>query len=795
MNAALDAGRGRTPLEYHDVLEDAEIDALHGSFRPLIVRTADGDKSAMWSFLRETGEFGNGSPIMDAVDVARLFALALENQPDRDVPTVAFEIGLEFQEQKASQRRKICAIIAELSRGCDVHIAGDISSQQWLIDNHRTDLPVSSGIKPTPSGSPVTERIETALGKLDPDGRKAKILRQLADEPNEALSRQQLENMHKVDRSRLSQVLVTDADSLTKLGLVTEYETGNGRMVELLEAGREFLSRISRQSTLQETPPNSYSQTTCTTPNGTEEGRDGQMYQTTVDRWPNKMAASAIGLDNDVCLVQEAAELDETAKERKNKRVYYDESRDVVTVSVRAGEGLPYLVSLATTLAERWFLDQTLPNERIEALDEPPMILREGRNIGSLSDRALDNPDELRKALSKKGDDLESLTTEYKNATGDDKKALGSEVMRQSQGLAGSIVHLLDAAGIDVIREVRVPSGRGLHKLENLSESIARSAIIQSKYGVFAPYRHIVQTDAGKPLISPEVDATDPNGSLIGSFVIRGKDVHRLREPLETALSSPGEFLDNPPAFSVPVTVREADRREFATTATRMLKAKNLKPTREATSILHTLTGSPYDAARALNKLRWEDNRRDVRPDEIRLALSALEAEQILPDHTPTVGKVVYELLQATEPLSQAELADRAGVSTQSIRNNRDTLEALGIVSIERGAWRLNLSFRTTEERRSPVTPTLVDSTFTEAVDALLTAVLPPERYGDPEDPIGGTLFWPPDPWELVDHPDLEQWVRLAAQLTGTENPDNETSISVGPEINQTAVTEAGAIA
>jgi len=792
VNAVLDAGRGRTTLEYHGLLEDAEIDALHGSFRSLVVRTADGDKSALWSFLHETERLGTGhSEITDAVDVARLFALALENQPDRETPTLAFTVKPEFREQRADQRREICEIIAELSRGCNVHIAGETDSQQWLIDTHRSDLPVSESCSATPTRGPMSELVDAALGKLNPDGREAVILRRLSDEPAGTLSYHSLYSAFQVDESRVRQCI----NRLESLGLVNTHGAQNKRKVELLEAGDEFLSQTTRQSTLEDTPPNSYSQTTCTTPNETEEGRDGRMYQTTGERWPNKTAATAIGLDNDVCLVQEPAELDETEKERKNKRVYYDESRDVATVSVRAGEGLPYLVSLATTLTERWFLDETLPNERIEGLEEPPLILREGRNIGSLSDRALDNPGELRKALSQDGDDLESLTTKLHNASGDNKKALAADIMRQSHGLIGSVVHLLDAAGIDVVREVRVPQGRGLQKLENLSESIARSILIQSKYGVqnTAPYRHFIETDAGEPLLSPPVDATD--GSLIGSFVIRGKDVHRLKQPLETALSAPGEFLDNPPAFSVPVTVREADRPEFAVTITRMLKSKNLKPTREAVSILHALTGSPYDVARAVNQLSREETVREVRPGELRYALSTLEAERILPGLPRTVGKVVYELLQAIEPVSQAELAERADVSTQSIRNNRDALEALGIVSTERGAWRLNLSFRTTEERRSPVTPALVDSTFTEAVDALLTAVLPPSRYGDPEDPVGGVLFWPPDPWELVDHPDLEPWVKLAAALSGTENPVNETSISVGPEINQTAITDAGAIA
>ena len=768
---------------------DFGVTALNGAYARMAANLARDDESEYRELaFKLTQQFGqDGNSVLGW----QIGFGELQNGPlalfreSSITPTIAITITSEFREQRAGQREQICNVIAELAHVCDVHLVGGERFQQWLVDRHRSDLPVSSGRIAQHNSGPLAELVDRALGDLNPDGREVKILHQLSEESRGTLSYHSVHSTFHVDKSRIRQCI----SRLVDLGLVNTFGPNGDRMVELLEAGHEYLSQTSRQITLEDTPPNSHSQTTCN-PSVGIGGKDGQVYQTTVQSRPNKTAANACSLDNDVSIVKEPVDLDQTEQERKDKAVYYDEDRDVATVSVRAGEGLPYLVSIATALATPWFIDRTLPNSRLEAIDEPATILREGRNIGGLSDRALNDPEELRSVLVEWGEELESLTTELNHATGDDAKALASEIMRSSHGLAGSIVHLLDAAGIDVVREIRVPGGRGLNKLENLSESIARSILVQSKYGVFAPYRHILETDAGKPLISPEVDAADPCGSLIGSFVIRGKDVHRLRPLLETALSSPGEFVDELPEFTIPVTVRNADRSEFSVTVTRMLKSKSINPTREVVSLVHALTGSPYDAARALNQLGKEDSVRDVRPDEIRYALSTLEAERILPDHSPTVGKVVHTLLQATEPLSQAALADVAGVSTQSIRNNRDALEALGIVSIERGAWRLNLSFRTTEERRNPVMPNLVDSTFTEAVDALFTEILPPARYGDPEDPIGGALFWPPDPWVLLDNPDLAPWVKLAARLTGTENPENETTISVGPAIEQTPIVE-----
>ncbi|MDG5821868.1 winged helix-turn-helix domain-containing protein [Natronococcus sp. A-GB7] len=149
----------------------------------------------------------------------------------------------------------------------------------------------------------------------------------------------------------------------------------------------------------------------------------------------------------------------------------------------------------------------------------------------------------------------------------------------------------------------------------------------------------------------------------------------------------------------------------------------------------------------------------------------------------------MYALLRANDRLSQRELADRAGVSTQSLRNNRDVLKAIGLVSIDGNGWRLQLSFRTTEERRAGIAPDVVSTTFIDAVSELLETRLPPQQYGDPEDPLGRTLFWPPNPWSLTDHPDIAPWIKLAARLTGTEQPGQETPIAVGPPACQQSLT------
>jgi hypothetical protein len=156
-------------------------------------------------------------------------------------------------------------------------------------------------------------------------------------------------------------------------------------------------------------------------------------------------------------------------------------------------------------------------------------------------------------------------------------------------------------------------------------------------------------------------------GTLIGSLVVRGEDVHRLRPKLEQSLETPAALTEDDPEFAVRVSLSTDDRTAYESTATRILQAKNLRPTRETVSLLHALAGSPYAAAQALQQLAGEDERRELRPDELRYALGTLEPEQLLSDLPATVGRIVHTLLTAESRLSQRELANRADISARTI--------------------------------------------------------------------------------------------------------------------------------
>jgi hypothetical protein len=281
---------------------------------------------------------------------------------------------------------------------------------------------------------------------------------------------------------------------------------------------------------------------------------------------------------------------------------------------------------------------------------------------------------------------------------------------------------------------------------------------------------------------------------LIGSFVFRGPDVTRLRDALEESLATPADLVDEAPEFAVPVSIQEAGRPAYAGTLSRALGHKRLRATRPAVSIMQALAGSPYAAAAAIHELEPESFHRDVRPDECRYALATLDESRILSDLPPTVGKIVSTLLRADERLTQTALAERADVSGESIRRHRDRLEALGLLDRDAaGRYRLALSFQTRGERREPVTPATVDEEFPTAVATLLEAALPPDRYADPDDPVAGALFWPPDPWGATDGPGgIPPWIEAAAALTGAEPPDRTATVSIGPTPGQAPIGAAG---
>lgn len=806
VNAARAFARGRTAPALYAALDDHDIPK---HLQRAALETARGHRGAAWDLVAlarglAESHVGNHFAGVDEIHAtAGLFA-ALENAPDAETPTIAVRVGPEFRDRRRGQREDVLQLLAVLAGGLDVRLVTSRVTRRWLADVHRADLPgVSEWYDARHGGGPVAAVVEDALADLDPDGRAARFLKRLADEPAETLSYAALKAEATVGASRVRQVV----GDLCDLDLVETYGPQSDRRVDLLEAGRRVVESLEAEAAGQQTLEESVSgtgkslQQAVLPTRGREGGEDGE--DAAAGRCPFRVryanrahhaAAAATAAEGGVTLLEEPATADETSVEERTKYVSHDRGRDEAVVSVRATGGLHYVVSLATALASPRLLSKALPDERLEAVDDPPAILREARCIGALSEDVVDDPAALRETLVEWGEHVESLTTDLQHGEYEDRARFRGEIMRAAHGLAGSVVHMLAAAGVDVVRDVRVAPDLDADHLEDLARTVAISASIQSRYGAFAAYRQLYETDAGRPTFTPTVDAADPVASLIGGFVLRGADVTRLRGPLEDRLKRPGDPQEDAAEFVVRVPVREAGRREFGAAVGGVLSRKNLRPSRRLVSLLHALAPAPFAVSRALlGTLATEATPDGLRADEVRVALSTLEIDHLLPDLPPTVGKVVAALLQADTPLSQQALADAAGVSTRSLRTHRERLEALGLVDVNAAGWRLAVSFPTQEERRDEVLPSATTWTFVEATDAVLQAALPTQRYADPEDPVAAAVFWPPDPWGLIDADrPLSPWVALAGRLAGADPPDDrEATVAMGPRVEQQALADA----
>jgi hypothetical protein len=172
---------------------------------------------------------------------------------------------------------------------------------------------------------------------------------------------------------------------------------------------------------------------------------------------------------------------------------------------------------------------------------------------------------------------------------------------------------------------------------------------------------------------------------------------------------------------------------------------------------------------------------------ELRCAPRTLEPKQLLSALPPVVGRIVHTLLTAEGRFSQQELADRADVSARTVLNYRNRLEALDPIRVDENGYRLALSYQITTERRDPIVPTVLEEnqTLLGAVDSLLEMFLPPDRYGDPNDPLGSALFWPPDPLRLLNRPTVGPWLRVAAALTPIDCLENKRTLQLGPPLRQ----------
>ncbi|MFC7257425.1 helix-turn-helix domain-containing protein [Haloplanus litoreus] len=623
------------------------------------------------------------------------------------------------------------------------------------------------------------------------------LLRRIAEEPAETLPYRELVAASTVSKGRVSQLLGT----LEALDLIERYGPRSETRVELRLPGSAFVDALDaehgRQAELDATfsQARQYSTQCRVTPREHEPpfpaGADataagGDPYRTRYLNRPAHHATAAAAEAGAITAVE--APFDDT--DTRTRWVSYNDERDEVVVAVRARTALQYTVSTALAFSSPRLFDRVLTVDRLEDIDIPPEVLRDGRCIGGLSAEAAEDGQVLRDTLIEWGEDLADMTTKLRHGDHErDRDAFRGDIMRSALGLAGTVAHLLDVAGVDVVRELRVPQWLPHEKLGEIARTVTVGAAIQSEYADRTLYRQVFEDREEKraSAFGVDVDAADPFGRFIGGLVLRGPDATRLARHVEGQLADgPAPIHEDAPEIAVSIPVRTPDRTTYAEVAARMGREKRLDPTRDAVTILRALTGNPYAVADALHALGAEPMARDITLDEVRAALGHLEADRLFPDAPPTVGKAMQALLRSTTPLSQAELAEAAGVSTRSLRRYVDALDALTLVEATDDGLRFALPTR--EQRGADIRPAVLDDSAAARQDLLFDVVL--ALTDDPPNKLLAAVFTGGSYDEGLLRrriPAVNPWIRIAKVLCN--DPEvNTTAVTVGNPTTQTPI-------
>lgn len=842
VHAILQTAGGHTYLEYYNVLDDADVDALHGSYRNICLRVARKEYRGLRDLFEQTERLAKHASWTDDVlqSAPRLFALA------EDVtPTITFVVSKAFREERdREQREKICQLLSALSEGCDVRVVGSGIELRWLASEHRRDLPSVSEQWRTPLTDTLDQCVEQAMDTYDRDDSEVQVLRWLADAESQELPRSALLSQLPVGRTRLSQYLNgagANEEGLADIGLVEKHGPRD-KFVRLLPAGRQYLDwldeEIARQRSLESfVNPGCNRSTHNRIPRGsTRRGEEGTVAATENADSPqrfhqlsrlaswNLVAASASAAENGVGVVDYPIQKQENPR---NFRARYDATTDELVVgaeSTHSHSALKTWVCLARALvsSEAWSaLDE---GDRIDTtakfdafLADHKQILRGSFGMGFLPDTVGSGAgfkDELKDAEQK----LCKLTRMYRHEEfeGDDRDAR-SEIAKFAKGLATTMKDVLELAGVDVTVEFRVVGYNSSFEEKDraaLVETITNAVAVWSKYGNSNAYKQLYESDPENRAwaIDASVDYADPYGELSGSIAVVGAFGSKLdsfKERLVTALEEPHDLHEDAPELAISVPVRtsdEFDRGVFVETVERMCQKRNLRPSREAVSLYRLVTAAPYDVAAALNRLGREDERREIRLSEIRYTLAGTDESRVFLWVSGKLPNIVSVLLAAEEPLSETELMDCAGVDdTRTLDKHVERLTALSIIYETDEGLRLTLPFHTDEERYADkIRPWFVkgsdDSELPFCIlmrsigaDLVVRTSSGDDRRAD----MQALLTGPPDPSEIAAKwPWLEKWMPVLRTVTTRPEPENTgasesvESVVFGNTPSQTSIQE-----
>ena len=745
-------------------------------------------------FFQVTRQLGSSTSIGVASSLAdvRDGPVQILAAADGPTPTVVVELT-RFRDLKSNQRAAILQHLLNLAAGMDVRLVATPLDQRCLLDAHRDLLPASviaeAESRQGGPGSVATrtaQRRETARDLLAGRGEGHadwRRLKALYDAPQEAASYDWLEANTLADfpsRDALKQWV----RRMREHDLLEAYGSTQARQVRLLPTGYALLEEHPSlslagsqggagrtdvterglgsgqdQPAAVSDPPNTPDSTVYSPPahEGGEDrptgeaasaaagGSDGRSKRSLdagfLDGFEHDAAVS-MAEPGDIALCPRS--LDETGDSREGEWSFLEEKDEAVVRVESSGWSALTMTRLCATLLSEPAFHQLLTVDRLaggpdkSGLDglpvSNPYVLRSGACFGYLknADATAAN---FRRRLRQARNDLLAMTEEIEFGTDPDLDAIG-ELARKAHGLAGVATRLYDMLGVEITRILEVPTSvvDDEDRRRHFAKMLATQTTVSSRYGVYSAHRVLYEERPDKReqlLGAPDVDAADPVGDIVGSWVLVGSAVDSLRpalEDLENHLVLQTDETNFAP-FTLNLNVVDANRRSaYATALARQTRLKSMKSTRQTISLLRAFSSDVFAAAKAVSRLGSEaDNPRDLELYDVRSALSFLDPDELLSDLGPrTVSAVVQCLLDVEEPLSTSELATQIGVTTQTIANNDEwfgDLEAAGLLEREdlgpgkATNWRISLPFEAERRSSAAPTPTLSVDTMDSLID------------------------------------------------------------------------------
>lgn len=741
---------GRTHEEFYTTLKEIGVDdALHEVFPRICTWLTEAtDRDEFWTALDTVRKLGSGRPLGLPTRLDDIQAVLSILEAANITPQIVLQLPEDFRETKASQRREWCDFLADLAEVCDIRLIVTGLQHEWLAETHRDQLPgVSDRRNSRLTGATLSERVERARDHLSHDDREVAVLRALADASGESLTYSELTAQFEVSGSRVRQCISTLARSETGLGLLETFDTVAGKQAKLLDAGREYLdwldSEIGRQqevSAFVNSTSTSSDDSRVTPGAHVEAGEGGPAEAAPEDAQPSDRIRLPHHHEVRYLNAEEMARMGaappeggfsvtnypiEPQDDRGEAGWGYDEKADRLYITSEATGVLQHWVCHARALANWRTWEHILTEDRLEESNLDELVssfkemLRGSRCLGYLPDDVQDAT-EYADALQDALHELLEMTRDWANDNYEDEKRFRSAIIRESIGLVGTMEHVLDLAGVDVVREMRLPNFTrdfDAGRQQELLKTLATATAVLSKYNHSTAYRQLFEDrdDHRKWAIEPTVDAADPFGEMLGAWSIVGDfgdQAEEFASALRTRLQNPKELHEDAPEFAVGIPVRhDVCREQFRSVLSAFRQHKGLIPTPEAVSLLHGLARTPYDAAEAVSQLAPEESQRHIRIAEVRYALQQLDPNRLLrgySGHTTTPRKLLAALLEADAPLSKTALDEAAGVSADSRGEHLPDLVTAGLVVETDSGYRLQLAFDTEDERYTDRMPAYV---------------------------------------------------------------------------------------